>query len=160
MILGDLGANVIKVENPGHGDETRTFGPPFKNGESAYYLAANRNKKSLLCDLKSKEGQNILKKLALKSDILIENFRFGQMEKFGLGLEYLRQLNPKLITCSISGYGRDSPLAERAGYDFMIQAGTAGYSLMYFNNSPIPLDFTPETFHTIGTLQTFQTHYF
>ena len=122
MILGDLGADVIKVENPGHGDETRTFGPPFKNGESAYYLAANRNKRSLVCDLKSEEGQGILKELALKSDILIENFRFGQMEKFGLGLDKLRELNPKLITCSISGYGRESPLAERAGYDFMIQA--------------------------------------
>jgi crotonobetainyl-CoA:carnitine CoA-transferase CaiB-like acyl-CoA transferase len=133
MILGDLGANVIKVENPGHGDETRTFGPPFKSGESAYYLAANRNKKSLLCDLKSKEGQDVLKKLASKSDILIENFRFGQMEKFGLGLEYLRQSNPKLITCSISGYGRDSPLAERAGYDFMIQAESG---LMSINGQP------------------------
>jgi crotonobetainyl-CoA:carnitine CoA-transferase CaiB-like acyl-CoA transferase len=133
MILGDLGADVIKVENPGHGDETRTFGPPFKSGESAYYLAANRNKKSLLCDLKSKEGQDILRKLALKADVLIENFRFGQMKRFGLGLENLRQANSKLITCSISGYGRDSPLAERAGYDFMIQAESG---LMSINGPP------------------------
>ena len=122
MILGDLGADVIKVENPVGGDETRDFGPPFEAGESAYYMSANRNKKSILADLKTEEGQGIVRRLAEKSDVLIENFRLGAMEKFGLRLEDLRQANPRLVTCSISGYGRMSPLAARAGYDFMIQA--------------------------------------
>ncbi len=122
MILGDLGAEVVKVENPRGGDETRDFGPPFEAGESAYYMAANRNKKSLLCDLGSDEGQGIIRRLAEKSDVLIENFRLGTMEKFGLALDDLRKANPGLITCSISGYGRESPLAARPGYDFMIQA--------------------------------------
>ena len=130
MILGDLGAEVIKVENPGHGDDTRTFGPPFKDGESAYYLAANRNKKSLLCDLKSNEGRDIIRGLAADADVLVENFRFGQMEKFDLALDGLRAANPKLITCSISGYGRESPVAERAGYDFMIQAESGLMSII------------------------------
>ena len=122
MILGDLGAEIIKVENPAGGDETRDFGPPFEAGESAYYMAANRNKKSILADLKTEEGQGIVRRLAEISDVLIENFRLGTMEKFGLALDDLRQANPKLITCSISGYGRMSPYAARAGYDFMIQA--------------------------------------
>ncbi len=130
MILGDLGAEVIKIENPGHGDDTRLFGPPFKDGESAYFLSANRNKKSLLCDLKSEEGQDILRGLASEADILIENFRFGQMEKFSLALSDLRAANPKLITCSIFGYGRESPVAERAGYDFMIQAESGLMSII------------------------------
>ena len=98
MILGDLGAEVIKIENPGHGDDTRLFGPPFKDGESAYFLSANRNKKSLLCDLKSEEGQDILRGLASEADILIENFRFGQMEKFSLALSDLRAAISDLIT--------------------------------------------------------------
>ncbi len=122
MILGDLGADVIKVENPRGGDETRDFGPPFEAGESAYYMSANRNKKSLLCDLGSGEGQGIVRRLAQKSDVLIENFRLGTMDKFGLALGDLREANPRLVTCSISGYGRESPLAARPGYDFMIQA--------------------------------------
>ncbi len=122
MILGDLGADVIKVENPRGGDETRDFGPPFEAGESAYYMSANRNKKSLLCDLGGGEGQGIVRRLAEKSDVLIENFRLGTMEKFGLALGDLREANPRLVTCSISGYGRESPLAARPGYDFMIQA--------------------------------------
>jgi len=130
MILGDLGAEVIKVENPGFGDDTRLFGPPFLAGESAYYLAANRNKKSLLVDLKSEDGQGIIRQLAATADVLIENFRSGQMEKFGLGLESLRAANPKLITCSISGYGRVSPMAGRAGYDFMIQAESGLMSII------------------------------
>ncbi|NQV82571.1 MAG: CoA transferase [Rhodospirillales bacterium] len=130
MILGDLGAEVIKVESPGHGDDTRLFGPPFQDGESAYFQAANRNKKSLVVDLKSIEGQGIIRELAAGADVVIENFRNGQMEKFGLGLGDLRAANPKLITCSISGYGRESPMAERAGYDFMIQAESGLMSII------------------------------
>ncbi|MBI2586487.1 MAG: CoA transferase [Rhodospirillales bacterium] len=130
MILGDLGADVIKVENPDGGDDTRAFGPPFDNGESAYYLSANRNKRSLLVDLKTEEGQGIVRALAMRSDVLIENFRIGALEKFNLGLDDLRRANPKLITCSISGYGRESPLAGRAGYDFMIQAESGLMSII------------------------------
>ncbi|MCH7937221.1 MAG: CoA transferase, partial [Proteobacteria bacterium] len=95
MVLGDLGAEVIKVENPQGGDDTRTFGPPFEAGESAYYMAFNRNKRSILADLKTGEGQGIVRRLAAKSDVLIENFRFGAMEKFNLGLDELRRANPR-----------------------------------------------------------------
>ena len=122
MVLGDLGAEVIKVENPAGGDDTRDFGPPFGAGESAYYMAANRNKRGIVADLKTEEGQGIVRRLAAVSDVLIENFRLGTMEKFDLALDDLRAANPRLITCSISGYGRMSPLANRGGYDFMIQA--------------------------------------
>ena len=122
MILGDLGADVIKVENPDGGDDTRTFGPAFDHGESAYFMSANRNKRSIVADLKSDEGQGIVNGLAAISDVVVENYRFGTLEKFGLGMDALRAANPRLIACSISGYGRESPLASRAGYDFIIQA--------------------------------------
>jgi len=130
MILGDLGADVIKVENPSGGDDTRSFGPPFQAGESAYFLSANRNKRSLLVDLKSGEGQGIVRELAAKSDVLIENFRAGTLERCDLGLDGLRAANARLITCSISGYGRESPLSMRAGYDFMIQAESGLMSII------------------------------
>jgi formyl-CoA transferase len=122
MILGDLGADVVKVENPDGGDDTRTFGPAFEKGESAYFMSANRNKRSILADLKTEEGQGIVRALAQVSDVVIENYRFGTLEKFGLGLDAMRERNPRLVTCSVSGYGRESPLAQRAGYDFVIQA--------------------------------------
>jgi len=122
MILGDLGADVIKVENPDGGDDTRTFGPAFANGESAYFMSANRNKRSILVDLKTAEGQGIVRALAQISDVVVENYRLGTLDRLGLGLDAMRERNPRLVTCSISGYGRDSPLAERAGYDFVIQA--------------------------------------
>ena len=129
MMLGDLGADVIKVERPGRGDESRGWGPPFMGepsesypGESAYYLAINRNKRSLTVNLKDPAGQEIIKKLASNSDVLVENFRTGVLEKMGLGYEQLHALNPRLIYCSISGYGRTGPYAERPGYDFIIQA--------------------------------------
>lgn len=129
MMLGDLGADVIKVEQPGKGDESRGWGPPFVGkphesypGESAYYLAINRNKRSLTVNLKSPEGQNIIKQLVSRSDVLVENFRTGSLDKMGLGFEDLHKLNPRLIYCSISGYGRTGPYADRPGYDFIIQA--------------------------------------
>jgi len=121
MVLGDLGADVIKLESP-EGDDIRHFGPPFKNGESAYFQVTNRNKKSIVVDLKTDEGRKIARGLALKSDVIIENLRQGAMEKYGLGAEELRLENPGLVFCSVSGYGRDSPMSERAGYDFLIQA--------------------------------------
>jgi crotonobetainyl-CoA:carnitine CoA-transferase CaiB-like acyl-CoA transferase len=129
MMLGDLGADVIKVERPGSGDESRNWGPPFVGepyesypGESAYFMAVNRSKRSLTVNLKNAEGQTIIKRLAVLSDVLVENFRTGSLEKLGLGYEDLKAVNPSLVYCSISGYGRTGPYADRPGYDFIIQA--------------------------------------
>ena len=129
MMLGDLGAEVIKVERPGHGDESRGWGPPFVGepygpyaGESAYFISANRNKRSVTVNLKSSAGQEIIRRLAQVSDALVENFRTGTLDRMGLGYEDLRVLNPGLVYCSISGYGRTGPWAQRPGYDFIIQA--------------------------------------
>ena len=122
MLLADYGAEVIKIEQPGQGDGTRQWGPPWLEGESAYFLSVNRNKKSLTLNLKSDEGQAILKKLCQNADVLIENFKPGTMERMGLDYDTLRQDNPGLIYCSISGYGQTGPYRDRPGYDFMIQA--------------------------------------
>jgi crotonobetainyl-CoA:carnitine CoA-transferase CaiB-like acyl-CoA transferase len=122
MILGDLGADVIKIEQPGRGDDTRHWGPPFAGGEAAYYLCANRNKRSLALDIASAEGQAIVRELATAADVVVENFRPGVLAKYGLDHEALREANPRLVYCSITGYGHDSPEAARAGYDYVIQA--------------------------------------
>jgi len=121
MVLGDLGADVIKVEPP-EGDETRGWGPPFAGGESAYYLCVNRNKRGMVVNLKTDEGRIILRELAMQSDVLVENFRPGTLKKFGLDFETLHELNPRLVYCSISGFGQTGPLKDMPGYDFMIQA--------------------------------------
>ena len=121
MVLGDLGADVIKVEPP-EGDETRGWGPPFAEGESAYYLCVNRNKRDIVIDLKTDDGKRILRELALQSDVLVENFRPGTLEKFGLDFETLHELHPRLIYCSITGFGQTGSLKDKPGYDFMIQA--------------------------------------
>jgi formyl-CoA transferase len=121
MVLGDLGADVIKVE-AAEGDETRGWGPPFAEGESAYYLCVNRNKRSIVVDLKSEEGCAILHELVQQSDVLVENFRPGTLERFALDYESVSALNPKLIYCSITGFGQTGPLRDKPGYDFMIQA--------------------------------------
>jgi crotonobetainyl-CoA:carnitine CoA-transferase CaiB-like acyl-CoA transferase len=129
MMLGDLGADVIKVERPGRGDDSRGWGPPFVGapygpyaGESAYFMAANRNKRSITVNLKSPEGLEIVHRLARVSDVLVENFRTGVLDRMGLGYADMWALNPRLVYCSISGYGRTGPWAERPGYDFVIQA--------------------------------------
>lgn len=122
MILGDLGAEVIKVENPEHGDETRKWGPPFRNGVSAYYLCANRNKKSITINLKSRTGIEQVKKLIRDADVIINNFKTGTMEKFGLSYEEIIELNPKIVYCSITGFGETGPYKHSPGYDFIIQA--------------------------------------
>ena len=129
MMLGDLGADVIKVERPGSGDETRGWGPPFVGkpygpypGESAYFIAANRNKRSLTVNIQTAEGQEIVRRLAGISDVLVENYRTGDLDKMGLGYPDLHSRYPKLIYCSISGYGRTGPFAERPGYDAILQA--------------------------------------
>jgi formyl-CoA transferase len=121
MVLGDLGAEVIKVEPP-EGDETRAWGPPFAAGESAYYLCINRNKRGMVVNLKTDEGHGLLRELALKSDVLIENFRPGTLARYGLDYDMLRSDHPRLVYCSISGFGQTGPLRDRPGYDFMIQA--------------------------------------
>ncbi|MDP1715760.1 MAG: CoA transferase [Anaerolineales bacterium] len=121
MVLGDLGADVIKVEPPA-GDETRGWGPPFAGGESAYYLCVNRNKRGMVVNLKTEQGKNILCNLARQSDVLVENFRPGTLKKFGLDFETLHELNPRLVYCSISGFGQTSSMRDKPGYDFMIQA--------------------------------------
>ena len=122
MTLADLGADVIKVERPDVGDDTRQWGPPWAGGELAYYLSVNRNKKSITLNLTTDQGLQILRKLALKADVLIENFRVGTMKKWGLSYETLCKDNPRLIYCSITGYGQSGPKRHQAGYDFVIQA--------------------------------------
>ncbi|WP_369989012.1 CaiB/BaiF CoA transferase family protein [Pseudomonas xanthosomatis] len=128
QILADLGADVIKVERPGSGDDTRAWGPPFlkdafgeNTSEAAYYLSANRNKRSVTIDFTQPEGRRLVRELAAKSDIVIENFKVGGLAAYGLDYESLKALNPGLIYCSITGFGQTGPYAKRAGYDFMIQ---------------------------------------
>ncbi|MFH2070165.1 MAG: CoA transferase [Elusimicrobiota bacterium] len=121
MILGDFGAEIIKIENPDGGDDTRSFGPPFVEGESAYFLSINRNKKSVTVNLKEQKGREIVYQLAAKSDVVIENFRPGTAEKLGLGYEQLTRLNEKIVYCSISGFGQTGPEKFRPGYDLVVQ---------------------------------------
>ncbi|WP_183145819.1 CaiB/BaiF CoA transferase family protein [Pseudomonas syringae] len=129
QILADLGADVIKVERPGCGDDTRSWGPPFlqdaagqNTSEAAYYLSANRNKQSVTIDFTRPEGQRLVRELAAKSDIVIENFKVDGLAAYGLDYESLKAVNPRLIYCSITGFGQSGPYARRPGYDFMIQA--------------------------------------
>jgi crotonobetainyl-CoA:carnitine CoA-transferase CaiB-like acyl-CoA transferase len=123
MMLGDMGAEVLKIEQPGSGDDTRRWGPPFVEGESTYYLAVNRNKRSVTLNLKHPRCREILLQLVRDADILVENFKVGTMERMALGYEeVLRPLNPRLVYCSVTGYGRTGPYAERPGYDYMGQA--------------------------------------
>ena len=122
MTLADLGADVIKIEQPGQGDDTRQWGPPFQGEEAAYFLSVNRNKRSLAVDLKSAEGLAAVRKLALTADVLVENFRPGTAARLGLGYEELSARNPGLVYASISGYGQTGPDAHRPGYDAIAQA--------------------------------------
>jgi crotonobetainyl-CoA:carnitine CoA-transferase CaiB-like acyl-CoA transferase len=128
QILGDLGAEVIKIERPRTGDDTRHWGPPYlkdaqgeNTSEAAYYLSANRNKQSLTLDFTQPEGQRIIRELVAQCDVLLENFKVGGLAAYGLDYESLKAINPRLIYCSITGFGSDGPYAQRAGYDFMIQ---------------------------------------
>lgn len=122
MILGDQGADVIKVERPGTGDDTRTWGPPFAEGESAYYLCCNRNKRSIVVDLKRPAGRDLIRELARVSDVLVENFTPGVMRGLGLDYESLREVNPRLVYASITAYGQDGPYRDRPGYDMVLSA--------------------------------------
>lgn len=138
--LADLGAEVIKIERPGRGDDTRAWGPPFlqdedgaDTNETAYFLCANRGKKSLTLDIASPEGAGIVRELAARSDVLIENYKTGDLRRYGLSYEDLKAVNPNLVYCSITGFGQDGPFSAQAGYDFMIQ-GTGG--LMSITGEP------------------------
>jgi crotonobetainyl-CoA:carnitine CoA-transferase CaiB-like acyl-CoA transferase len=121
-VLADLGAEVTKIEHPRSGDDTRHWGPPFAGGESAYYLCANRNKRSVALDIATPEGQAIVRALAAQVDVLVENYKLGGLDKYGLDYASIAAINPRIVYCSISGYGRASPRAERPGYDYVIQA--------------------------------------
>jgi crotonobetainyl-CoA:carnitine CoA-transferase CaiB-like acyl-CoA transferase len=122
MLLADMGARVIKVEHPGHGDDTRAWGPPFVGRESAYFLSINRNKESLTLDFKNIEGRQLLAQLIGKADVVVENFRPGAMARLGLDYSTLAERHPRLVFCSISGFGQDGPRRDQPGYDAVIQA--------------------------------------
>ncbi|HEY1293637.1 MAG TPA: CoA transferase [Chloroflexota bacterium] len=121
LLLGDMGADVIKIEMPVNGDETRQWGPPFVAGESSYFMSVNRNKRSVTLDLKSPDGTEALRRLVRSADVLVENFRPGTMERLGLAYEDARQLNPSLVFCSVSGFGQTGPRARQPAYDAILQ---------------------------------------
>lgn len=121
MMLGDLGARVVKVESPG-GDDTRQWGPPFVNGVSTYFLSINRNKESIVLNLKHPEGREALLRLAKESDVVVENFRPGTADRLGVGYDDLKAVNPGIIYCSVSGFGQDGPYQDKPGYDVLAQA--------------------------------------
>ncbi|HAM58079.1 MAG TPA: formyl-CoA transferase, partial [Candidatus Rokubacteria bacterium] len=135
MALADMGAEVIKVEEPGKGDDTRGW-PPFAGGEATYFMAVNRGKKSLTLNLKAPEGQDILRRLIRRADVLLENFRPGTMERLGFGWERLRVENPRLVYCSISGFGESGPEASRPGYDLIVQGESGIMDLTGFPDGP------------------------
>lgn len=129
QLLSDLGADVMKVERPGTGDDTRAWGPPFltrEDGttteESAYFLCANRGKRSITLDVSSKVGQDLLHELVKDCDVFVENYKFGDMQRYGLDFKTLSEINPRLVYCSITGFGQTGPYRKRAGYDFVVQA--------------------------------------
>ncbi|MBX5464745.1 MAG: CoA transferase [Clostridia bacterium] len=129
MMLADWGADVVKVERPGSGDDTRQWGPPFLGGESAYFLSVNRNKRSLALDLSLPEGRRVVYRLAERADVVIENFRPGTADRLGIGYRQLRQFNPRLVYCSISGFGQTGPDRDRPGFDAVAQAMSGMMSL-------------------------------
>ncbi|NUN61689.1 MAG: CoA transferase [Burkholderiaceae bacterium] len=136
QMLADLGADVVKVERPGVGDDTRQWGPPFlkdaegnDTNQASYFTACNRNKRSVTIDMATPEGQRLIRQMALQADIVVENFKVGGLKQYGLDHASLRALNPRLIYCSVTGFGQDGPYAERAGYDLMVQAMTGMMSI-------------------------------
>ncbi|HUG14209.1 MAG TPA: CoA transferase [Thermomicrobiales bacterium] len=158
MMLGDLGADVLKIEQPGRGDDTRAWGPPWVGTESAYYVSVNRNKRSMTLDLKLPAAQQIIRELAAQSDIVVENFRRGSLERMHIGHEQLSEPNPRLIWSTISGYGSDGPDADRPGYDFVTQ-GESGIMAITGEPDGEPMkvgvaivDITTSLFTTIAIL--------
>jgi crotonobetainyl-CoA:carnitine CoA-transferase CaiB-like acyl-CoA transferase len=135
QILGDMGAEVIKIEEPGRGDDTRRW-PPFVGGEATYFMSVNRNKQSLTLNLKAPEGVALLKRLVAKSDVVLENFRPGTMDRLGVGYRRLSRLNPRVVYCSISGFGESGPEAHRAGYDLIVQGEGGVMDITGFPDGP------------------------
>jgi crotonobetainyl-CoA:carnitine CoA-transferase CaiB-like acyl-CoA transferase len=135
LLLADMGAEVVKVEEPGHGDDTRAW-PPFVGGESTYFMSVNRGKKSLTVDLKADAGKEILRRLLASADVLLENFRPGTLARLGFGYERARDLNPRLVYCSISGFGESGPEAGRPGYDLIVQGESGVMDLTGFPDGP------------------------
>ncbi|MBV8667303.1 MAG: CoA transferase [Burkholderiaceae bacterium] len=142
--LADLGADVIKIERPGNGDDTRSWGPPYlrdaegkDTSEAAYYLSANRGKRSVTLDIASAEGQEIVRKLVRQSDVVLENYKVGQLKKYGLDYASLKHEKPDLVYCSITGFGQDGPYAQRAGYDFIVQ-GIGGFMSITGERDDLP----------------------
>ena len=136
MMLADMGAEVIKIEEPGRGDTSRQFGPPFPGGESVYYLSINRNKKSITLNLKSEEGKEIFLKLVSVADVLVESFRPGVMEKLGLSYKTIRKINPRLIYASVSAFGQNGPYRDRGGFDLIAQGESGLMALTGKANRP------------------------
>ncbi|WLI90082.1 CaiB/BaiF CoA-transferase family protein [Massilia sp. R2A-15] len=142
--LADLGADVIKIERPGTGDDTRAWGPPYAKDaegrdttEAAYYLAANRGKRSVTCDIATPEGQALVRELAAHADVVLENFKVGHLKRYGLDYESLKAIKPDLVYCSVTGFGQDGPYAHRAGYDFLIQ-GMGGFMSITGERDDLP----------------------
>ncbi|MDB5920442.1 MAG: CoA transferase, partial [Massilia sp.] len=142
--LADLGADVIKIERPGAGDDTRAWGPPYAKDadgndttEAAYYLAANRGKRSVTVDIASSEGQALVRELAAHADVVLENFKVGHLERYGLDYDSLKAIKPDLVYCSVTGFGQDGPYAHRAGYDFLIQ-GMGGFMSITGERDDLP----------------------
>lgn len=142
--LADLGADVIKVERPGSGDDTRSWGPPYlkdsagnNTSEAAYYLAANRGKQAITVDISTPEGQEIIRALVMQSDVVLENYKVGQLQKYGLDYASLQLVKPDIVYCSITGFGQDGPYAQRAGYDFIIQ-GMGGFMSLTGERDDLP----------------------
>src|SRR5262245_33940669 len=142
--LADLGADVIKIERPETGDDTRSWGPPFakdaeggETAEAAYYLAVNRNKRSVTLDMATPEGQTLIRQLAAQCDVLAENFKVGDMARYGLDYDSMKTLHPGLVYCSITGFGQTGPYAPRAGYDFIVQ-GMGGFMSVTGERDELP----------------------
>ena len=158
MTLADMGADVVKVEKPNGGDDTRRMGPPFIEGESAAFLGINRNKRSVVVDMKAERGREIVRSMARESDVLVQNFRPGALERMGLGYEQVRELNPALVYCTISGFGATGPYARRGGFDLVTQGMSGLMSVTGHPDSPptkvgVPIcDLNAGMFAAIGIL--------
>ena len=158
MMLADMGADVVKVEKPNGGDDTRRMGPPFINGESAAFLGINRNKRSIVIDLRSDQGRVLAQKMARQSDVLVQNFRPGSLDRMGLGYEQVRGINPSIVYCTISGYGTTGPYSQRGGFDLVAQGMSGLMSVTGHPDSPptkvgVPIcDLNAGMFAAIGIL--------
>lgn len=154
MLLGDMGADVVKIEPPGGGDSTRSQGPPFHNGQGLTFLAANRNKRSVMLDLRSEKGAQVAKAMAAKADVIVENFRPGVMKRLGLDYDTVSKTNARLIFCSLSGFGHDGPYAEKGAFDLTVQA-IGGYMSLTGERNGAPIKLGTSAFDIVAGLHAF-----